>query len=304
MNMTEQTRVNRSYKDRLFRFIFNDKKELLDLYNAVNGTNYKDSEEVTINTIDNVIYMTMKNDVSFLISGVLNLYEHQSTWSPNMPYRNLIYTVDLLKGYVAQQHLDVYGSRQLKLPTPQSIVFYNGQKNLPERSILKLSDSFNTKLKDKSLEFQTIVLNINYGQNQTIMQRCKRLHDYSIFIDRVRYYVAKNDNLEKAIQQAIDECINQNVLSDILLKHRGEVLDMILTEYDEQAHIANEKRWSYEDGRKDERENAIQIMIQSFQKLGHDYETVKLQLKEGFQLSNQEADDKMNQYWKKNINNK
>ena len=82
-------KVNRSYKDRLFRFIFNDKKELLNLYNAINETAYDNPEDLEINTMDNVIYMGMKNDLSFLIYGILNLYEHQSTWNPNMPIRNL-----------------------------------------------------------------------------------------------------------------------------------------------------------------------------------------------------------------------
>lgn len=248
MNMTGHPGVNRSYKDRLFRFIFNDKKELLTLYNALNNTNYTNPEEITIHTLDNIIYMGMKNDISFLVSGVLNLYEHQSTWNPNMPYRNLVYTVDLLKGFVEQHHLDVYGSVPIKLPTPQAVVFFNGEKDVPERSIIRLSDSFKIELDETYLEFKTLVLNINYGKNKQLMEKCKRLKGYAIFVDRVRSYAAKMDSLEKAVDRAIDECIEKGVLSDILRKHRGEVLDMILTEYDEQAHIANEKRWSFEEG--------------------------------------------------------
>lgn len=249
MSTTKQTFINRNYKDRLFRFIFNDKKELLDLYNAINGTQYDNEQELTINTIDNVIYMGMKNDVSFLISGVLNLYEHQSTWNPNMAYRNFIYTAELFRSYVKQHHLDIYGSRQICLPMPKSIVFYNGKKKIPERSYLKLSDSFLVQSDCSSLEFKTLVLNINYGKNKELMNRCKRLREYAIFVDKVQFYIDKNNSLEKAANYAIAECINEQVLSDVLIKHKNEVLNMILEEYDEQEHIANEKRWSREQGR-------------------------------------------------------
>lgn len=293
MNMTEQPSVNRVYKDRLFRFIFNDKKELLVLYNAINGTNYSNPDDVTMKTMDNVIYMSMKNDVSFLISGVLNLYEHQSTWNPNMPYRNLIYTVDLLKGFVEQQHMDIYGSRQLELPTPQAIVFYNGNKNIPEKSLLRLSDSFKVKLDENYLEFKIKVLNINFGQNKALMDKCKRLKDYSIFIYKVRCYAIKMNTLETAVHKSIAECIKENVLSDILSKHRGEVLNMILTEYDEQAHIANEKKWSYEDGIekgvKIERDKRAQLFIKDSLEENIDERTILQKLEKIFYLDRKKA---------------
>lgn len=298
MNTTEQPNVNRVYKDRLFRFIFNDKKELLVLYNAINGTNHSNPNDITIKTMDNVIYMSMKNDVSFLISGILNLYEHQSTWNPNMPYRNLIYTVDLLKGFVEQQHMDIYGSRQLELPTPQAIVFYNGNKKVPEKSLLRLSDSFKVKLDENYLELKIKVLNINYGQNKDLMAKCKRLKDYSIFIYKVRCYAIKMNTLEKAVDKSISECIKENVLSDILSKHRGEVLNMILTEYDEQAHIANEKKWSYEDGIKKgvktERDSRIQLFIKDSLEDGIEEKIIIQKLKKIFLVDQKQAKEYIN----------
>ncbi|MCI8745248.1 MAG: hypothetical protein HFI25_06185, partial [Lachnospiraceae bacterium] len=92
-------KVNRKYKDVLFRFIFRDKKDLLSLYNAINGTDYKNPEELEINTLENVIYMKMKNDLSFLVGASMNLYEHQSTWNPNMPLRGLFYFAELYERY-------------------------------------------------------------------------------------------------------------------------------------------------------------------------------------------------------------
>lgn len=140
--MTKYPVTNRTYKDRLFRFIFNDKKDLLSLYNAINNTCYQNPDDLTINTLENVIYMRAKNDLSFLLYGILNLYEHQSTQNPNMPLRDLIYTVDLLKGYITENQLDLYSSRRIQVPVPKAVVFYNGSRDEPEQQILKLSDSF------------------------------------------------------------------------------------------------------------------------------------------------------------------
>lgn len=246
--MTKVNTVNRIYKDRLFRFIFNNKKDLLSLYNAINDTEYTNPDDLTINTLDNVIYMGAKNDLSFLIYGILNLYEHQSTWNPNMPLRDLIYITDLLKGYIAEKQYDLYGSRKILIPVPKAIVFYNGTKDEPDRFPIRLSESFEVQGKKSSLEFETTVLNINHGRNRELMKKCKKLMDYSIFIARVREYGIVLPTMEQAIASAIKECIQRDVLSDILLKHRGEVTGMLLEEYDEQWHIDNEKRWSREEG--------------------------------------------------------
>jgi len=128
----------------------------------------------------------MKNDLSFLIAGEMDLYEHQSTWNPNMPYRDLVYIADLYSGYVEEHHLDIYGSKAIRLPTPKAIVFYNGTKDIPERMELKLSELYEVKCEDYCLEFKTLVLNINYGKNRKIMEKCRWLHGYAALIDRIR----------------------------------------------------------------------------------------------------------------------
>lgn len=246
--MKQDIKVNRKYKDRLFRFVFKEPKELLSLYNAINGTDYQNSDDLIINTMEDAIYLSMKNDVSFLIRGILNLYEHQSTWNPNMPFRNFLYVADLLKGYIAENDFDIYGSRPILIPTPIAVVFYNGVEEHPERSILKLSDLYEVKDQKGSLEFETLVLNINYGKNKELMEKCRTLMEYSMFIDRIRKYKEMYIKVEDAVERAIDECIKANILIDILKKHRNEVFNMILTEYDEQAHIRHEKEWSREEG--------------------------------------------------------
>lgn len=71
--------ANRAYKDTIFRWIFSDKENLLSLYNAIAGKNYKDPEKLTIVTMENAVYMGMKNDLAFVLETGLYLYEHQST---------------------------------------------------------------------------------------------------------------------------------------------------------------------------------------------------------------------------------
>lgn len=102
--------LNRKYKDRLFQRVFEDKKDLLDLYNAINDTNYSNPDDLEITTLEDVIFMSMKNDKSFIISSTMNLYEHQSTINPNMPIRGLLYFAELYDEYIKLHDLDVYGA--------------------------------------------------------------------------------------------------------------------------------------------------------------------------------------------------
>ena len=127
--------VNRKHKDRLFQRVFADKKDLLDLYNAINGTDYTDPDELEITTLEDVIYMSMKNDMSFIVSSTLNLYEHQSTFT-----------------------------------------------------------------------------------------------------------------MEEAVDNAVDLCIKENILADILIKCRSEVSSMLLTEFDEKLYKKSIYKEGYEDG--------------------------------------------------------
>ena len=228
--------VTRNYKDSLFRMIFREKKELLSLYNAINGSSYDDPDRLVITTIENVLYMGWKNDVSFLIEDILNLYEHQSSWNPNMPLRGLVYICMLYQGYTEANDLDIYSSILLKLPTPRYVVFYNGTRDEPDRLTLHLSDSFIKKDEPPFLECTAIVLNINYGHNRELMTSCRKLYEYSYFIEKVRKYLQEGLIREVAVERAVQHCITNHILKEFLLKHRAEVKQVILTEYDEKKH--------------------------------------------------------------------
>ncbi|MDE5891663.1 MAG: UPF0236 family protein [Acetatifactor sp.] len=104
--------INRKYRDRLFCALFSqDREALLQLYNALHGTAYTDSSQLTVVTLDNIIYMKMVNDLAFVIAGVLNLYEHQSTYNPNMPLRFLLYIAEEYDRLIHQQDTNIYGGK-------------------------------------------------------------------------------------------------------------------------------------------------------------------------------------------------
>lgn len=244
--------VNRQYKDRLFKLIFKEKEDLLQLYNAINNTDYNNPEEIEVNTLTDVVYMGMKNDISFLIADVLNLYEHQSTFNPNLPLRGMLYFANLYRKIIGNRK-DLYSGKIIELPYPQFVVFYNGTRKEPEKQELRLSDAFPewSKKENAALECRAVVLNINLGYNKAIMERCKKLREYAQFIAKVRENLERCFGIEEAINQAIEECISQGILEEILRSHREEVFSMLLTEYDEQAHIENEKEISFEEGKRE-----------------------------------------------------
>ena len=238
---------NRNHKDSLFRKVFRKKSDLLALYNAINGTNYDNEDDLEINTLDNALYMTVKNDVSCIVGCTMNLYEHQSSYNPNMPLRGFIYFATLYNSYTDQRKLNLFSSTLQKIPTPQFVVFYNGLKNEPDRQVLRLSDAFQTK--GGCLECEAVMLNINYGQNLKLMEKCRRLEEYAIFIATVREYAAdKKRSLGEAITLAIDKCIEKGILLDILTAERTEVFMYILESFDKELYERDLKQNAYDDG--------------------------------------------------------
>ena len=242
----EEQSVKRDYKSRMFTMIFRDKKELLQLYNAVGQRNYKDPELLTINTLENAIYMSMQNDLSFIIDSRLSLYEHQSTYNPNIPLRFLMYLSDLYEKMIVGKN--VYGKNIIQIPAPKFIVFYNGRDERPERETIKLSDAYMTRDEEVSLELCVDVLNINVGHNKELLQTCKSLGDYAEYVYRVRVY-AETMSIEEAVDKAIDECIKEDILREFLERNRAEAKSMSIYEYDQEEHIRLEREDAFEDGR-------------------------------------------------------
>ena len=242
-NDTEQLQANPKYKDFLFRFVFREKADLLALYNAVNGTSYENEDDLTITTLEDVVYIGVKNDVSFIMNDILNLYEHQSSFNPNMPLRGLIYFSSLYQAHIKKHELNQYGTAILQLPPPRYIIFYNGTAHKEDKIELKLTDSFPEHLREKScLQVTAMMYNINIGHNQELLSQCKKLGEYATFIDKVRSFLSAGMESTQAIDMAVKWSIEHDVLKEILEKNRSEVADLLLTEYNAEEQRKLDRR--------------------------------------------------------------
>ena len=282
--------VKRIYKDRLYKMIFNDKSELLKLYNAINGTHYDDPAMLTITTLDNAIYMTMENDLSFIIDMRLALYEQQSTVNPNLPLRFLMCITDIYSAYT--KDMNIYGSKKVQIPLPSFVIFYNGVKSQPDRTEFLLSELFHPTTDQPALELKAVMLNINKGHNQELMNACHTLRDYSEYVARIRTYSAEMP-LTDAVEKAITECIHENILRDFLLKNRAEAKAMSIYEYDEEKTLRMFREEGYEDG---ERNGKIQATIEMCLEFNLSSDAIVQKLMTKFQFSENQAQEYLDNY--------
>ena len=238
--------ANRQYKDTVFRMLFSEKENLLSLYNAVTGKAYQNADDLKIVTLENAIYMGMKNDLAFMLETNIYLYEHQSTLNPNIPLRDLIYI-----GIEYQQYVDdksLYSSRLQKIPAPKFMVFYNGTDAVDDRVELRLSNAYEHLAGEPDLELKALMLNVNEGHNKELMEQCQTLKEYAIYVARVRKYTSEM-NLNDAVARAIDECIKEGILVEFLRKNRSEVKMVSILEYDKEWEEKKLRKAEYEAGR-------------------------------------------------------
>ena len=238
--------ANRQYKDTVFRMLFSEKENLLSLYNAVTGNAYQNADDLKIVTLENAIYMGMKNDLAFMLETNIYLYEHQSTLNPNIPLRDLIYI-----GIEYQQYVDdksLYSSRLQKIPAPKFMVFYNGTDAVDDRVELRLSNAYEHLAGEPDLELKVLMLNVNEGHNKELMEQCQTLKEYAIYVARVRKYTSEM-NLNDAVARAIDECIKEGILVEFLRKNRSEVKMVSILEYDKEWEEKKLRKAEYEAGR-------------------------------------------------------
>lgn len=258
---------NREYKSDVFSMLMQDKRRALELYNAINNTEYDNPDDVEMVTLDGGISLSVRNDASFVFGDSLSIYEHQSTVCPNMALRSLIYFVAVIKERISGRHngssdndenstvvrdgRNLYGKSLVKIPTPKFVVFYNGAQKQPEKMTQYLSDSFEQKTDDPELELKCKVYNINYGKNRAIMEKCRWLDEYMMFVDKVReYHRSKDeDDLEADINKAIDYCIENDVLKEFLLEHRGEVTKVMALDYTFDKQLEMERADAWKEGR-------------------------------------------------------
>ena len=246
--------INREYKDRLFTFIFGSEEHkdwTLSLYNAVNGSDYDDLSAIEINTIKDVLYMGMKNDVSFIVgTQTINLYEQQSTYNPNMPLRELIYAGLLYDKYVKSNDLNIYSESIVRVPLPKLVVFYNGLKENEDETTLELNDAFpnGADADESDIHVRVRMLNINYGRNAEMLEACRPLLEYSKLVYDIRDGLSKGKTIEQAVNDVLDNMLDDSVLKEYLIANRAEVESMVITEYDEEKTMSLFKKEYLEQG--------------------------------------------------------
>ena len=295
--------INSKNKDLLFRFIFGaeeNKGHLLSLYNAINNTNYTNMDDIEINTLSDVIYIRVKNDVSFILYSDMSLYEHQSTFNPNMPLRGMLYFSNLYSQFISEHCKNIYGKTLVKIPTPRYTVFYNGNDSYPDKLELKLSDAFETPDTSGHFEWTATMLNINQGHNHEIMNKCQALFQYSDFNAKIKEY-KQSMSIEEAVGKAMDYAIAKNYLDGFFKKHKEGIMHSCLTEFNEEVFRKGIHEEGYNDGFSDGFSGGFNEAIITFI---HNLpntdtkESVIAQLMKCFDLSESDAATLVNEHWK------
>lgn len=211
-------KATKKYKDTIFRMLFENKENLLSLYNAMNHKNYTDADALQVVTLENSIYMGMKNDLAFILDMNLYLYEHQSTYNPNMPLRDLFY------------------------------IFNEYQKLVVQKSLY--SSAYECQTDEPNLELRVTVLNVNEGHNQELMEHCQTLKEYAQYVAKVRKYTSLGElSLEDAVECAVEECIKEGILAEFLIQNRAEVISMSIFEYNKDEEEKKLRKAEFEAGR-------------------------------------------------------
>lgn len=225
---------NRQYKDTLFRLIFEQKEYALALYNAINHTDYTDVENLRVITLRDAMYINVKDDVGYVFHDIMNIFEQQASYNPNMPLRGLGYISDSLKEYISEVYGDqsaLFSGSLIHIPTPRFYVLYNGTRDQPAEKLLKLSDAYDG---GGDIELTAHMLNINKGYNEQLLKTCKPLGEYSELVDRVRRNKAGNNTAEDAVDAAIESCISDGILAEILRKERARVKNILIAGLNEE----------------------------------------------------------------------
>ena len=235
--------------------LFTDRNNLLSLYNAVNESSYEDPDALEIVTLENAVYMGMKNDLAFIVDTGLFLYEHQSTYTPNMPLRDLFYISGEYQKLVNNRSL--YSSALQKIPAPNFLVFYNGTEKKEDSWVNYLSDAYENLTGEANLELKVITLNINEGHNKELMAQCQILKEYAQYVAKVRE-CARSSALDVAVEEAVNYCIQNDILAEFLRKNKSEVIATSIFEYNKEEEEKKLRKAEYEAGMEIGREAGIQ----------------------------------------------
>ncbi|OLA48412.1 MAG: hypothetical protein BHW39_01200 [Firmicutes bacterium CAG:552_39_19] len=251
---------NREYKSDVISMMLQIPEYALDVYNAMNDSVYTDPDMIQIMRLENGISLSVRNDASFFISNYLNLYEHQSTYSPNAPLRFLIYLTNLLKKTIRKR--DLYSRKRVQIATPHFAVFYNGTEKRPEKEVLKLSDAFINHTDTPEIELTVTVYNINPNNNTQLLEKSEVLRSYMIFVNRVRenldrqkkseqntrFLTSEYDEAEHDDTELMD---NLEAAIEFFRENRNEVTKSMVLDYTWERREELIRAEEYEDGKRE-----------------------------------------------------
>ena len=240
--------LNRKYKDSVFRMIFSEKDKLIELYNAIFDTDYTEDDSVDITTIEDVIFKTMKNDISFVMDGkFVLLIEHQSSINNNMCLRDLLYADELIRRMIDPK--DLYKEAPVKIPNPKFVVLYNGERYMPPFDEKKLSDNFLNEEPEYSLQLKLDVYNINIDAGSKLLEKSPTLKQYSMFVERVRRYSKNKETLnERDMVEIMESCIKDGILPEFLSKYGREAVGMMFKELTQEEALEMSRQDGYDLG--------------------------------------------------------
>ena len=248
--------IETKYKDKLFRMIFGKEDERsrrwrLELYNALSGKNHTNPDDIKLTTIENVLYITMKNDLSFLVDSQMSLCEQQSTYNPNMPLRGLFYFSQLYQLHITKIEKDLYGTTLIKIPAPRYFVFYNGPKTHHKDDVtkLRLSDAFENFEEHGDFEWTATVININADYNKTLQKNCKPLYHYISYVDRIKQNLARDMEKQDAINEAVDWACAQDLLDGFFRENKAMIAAVSLTEFDQELYDKCRREEGFNEGK-------------------------------------------------------
>ncbi len=318
-------KANRQVKDSVFSlYLTEDTRRLVEVYNAVQGTDYPLDTPVEINTLQGVLYKDRYNDISFILDNRYIVFNgHQSTINENIPVRAAIYAGRLYEKVLSRENM--YREKLIQIPAPEFVVFYNGNKPYPQETLLRLSDAFEGVPHINSMELVVKVINICQPENNPFLEKCQPLREYSIFINQIYKYTAEGMKLEDAIHKAVLYCKEHNIMQPFLLKHASEVENMLFSEWnlDDALRIAREE--AREEGRKEAREEVreevreecrkevreealeeglekglekgMATLIETLAEMGNDFKAILDVIQKKYSLSPESALEKMKKYY-------
>lgn len=243
---------NREYRSDVFSMLMEYPEYALDIYKALGGDKDATASMVEIKTLEKGISLSVRNDAAFIIDTDINLYEHQSTYNPNMPLRSLVYLVEILKPLLKEK--DLYGRRLIKIPKPKFVVFYNGAENRPGIEVQKLSDAYgNAGGASDSIELICTVYNINPEKNEELIKSSYVLAGYMTFVNKIRELKDFDIDNELIVEEAVDYCIKEHILDTFFIDRKAEVIKQMTLDMTFEAREKIFRKEEYEDGFNDGR---------------------------------------------------